>query len=146
MVIALLALLGVNLIVLVVLLVAVVGRKRWVSRQPDVFQGRARSVSGKVDGLRPKWRRGYGRWVRDILVWTKGPFYFWNVILPLDRSEGDRPAEPDELRRLGEDPLVMRLRSGEATVEVAARGKDRGLLLGPDRSPVDDSDDVGLGR
>jgi len=37
MLIALLALLGVNLIVIVVLLAGVLSRKRWITRQPGAF-------------------------------------------------------------------------------------------------------------
>ena len=58
MLIALLALLGVNLIVIVVLLALVLSRKRWVKRQPGSFRGVIRVSSGEVDGLRTKWGRG----------------------------------------------------------------------------------------
>jgi hypothetical protein len=73
MVIALLAVLGVDLIVIVVLPGAVVTRRRWVSRQPGAFKGAIRVVEGEVSGLGGKWKRGYGRWVRDVLVWAKAP-------------------------------------------------------------------------
>ena len=69
MLIALLALIGVDLITLVVLLGFVIARKRWVKRQPGVFPSSIRVTSGEIDGFRPKWRRGYGRWVHDVLVW-----------------------------------------------------------------------------
>ena len=39
MLIALLAVLGVDLIVVVVLLASVISRKRWVGRQPGAFRG-----------------------------------------------------------------------------------------------------------
>jgi hypothetical protein len=84
MLIALLALLGVNLIVIVVLLASVLSRKRWVMKQPGAFRGAIRVAGGEIDGLRPKWGRGYGHWVRDILVWTKGPFLFRNELVPTD--------------------------------------------------------------
>ena len=42
MAIALLVVLGVDLIVLVVSLAFVLGRKRWVTRQPGVFHGAIR--------------------------------------------------------------------------------------------------------
>jgi hypothetical protein len=58
MLIALLVLLGVNLAVVVVLLAAVLSRKRWVMHQPGSFRGVIRVSSGEVDGLRPKWGRG----------------------------------------------------------------------------------------
>src|SRR3954453_15968865 len=137
MLIALLALLGVNLIVIVVLLAGVLARKRWVRSQPGGFKGVARGVSGDARGFRPKGRRGYGRWVRGVLVWTKGPFFFWNELLPVDSVAGERPARAGEGRRLGDEPVVVTLMSGDGTVDVAAKGEDRGLLLGPYDGSVD---------
>ena len=136
MLIALLALLGVNLIALIVLAAFVFTRKRWVKRQPGAFRGAIRVSGGKVDGLKPKWRRGYGHWVRDVLVWTKGPFLFRNELVPADGLDEQRPAGPDEVKRLGDHPTVVRVRTGTATVEVAARGEDAELLLGPYRTPA----------
>src|SRR3954464_11764357 len=137
MLIALLAVLGVDLAVIVVLLAFVLSRKRWVMRQPGSFRGVIRVGSGEVDGLGSKWGRGYGRWVRDVLVWTKAPFLFRNEIVAADGLEQQRPAGPDEVKRLGDQPIVMRLRSGSATVEVAAHSDESELLLGPYGTPVD---------
>jgi hypothetical protein len=120
MVIALLAVLGVNLVVLVAFAAFVLSRKRWVKRQPGAFHGVIRVASGEIDGLRPKWGRGYGHWVRDILVWTKGPFLFRNELVAADDLQERRPALP-----------VIRVRTGSATIEVAAAGRDAELLLGP---------------
>lgn len=139
MLIALLALLGVNLVVLVVFVGVALSRKRWVRRQPGAFPGKVRIRSGEIAGIRSTWRRGYGRWVGEILVWTKGPFFFWNVLMPVDRSEGEREAGPGEIKRLGDEVLVTRLRSGDATVEVAAGGEHRDLLVGPYGEPLDDA-------
>jgi hypothetical protein len=58
MLIALLAILGVNLIVIAVLLAFVLLRKRWVKRQPGSFRGVIRVSHGEIDGLRSKWGRG----------------------------------------------------------------------------------------
>ena len=131
MVIALLAVLGVNLIVLVVLVGSVVSRKRWVRLEPGAFPGVVRTVDGEIRGLGPKWHRGYGRWVRDVLVWTKGPFLFRNELVAADGLEGQRPGRSDEVKHLGDHPVVIRVRSGDATVEVAAGRADSRLLLGP---------------
>ena len=136
MLIALLALLGVNLIVLVVLAGFVFTRKRWIKRQPEAFRGAIRVTGGRVDGLKPKWRRGYGRWVRNVFVWTKGPLLFRNELVPADGLDEQRPARPDEVKRLGEHPTVIRVRTGRATVEVAAHGENAELLLGPYRTPA----------
>jgi hypothetical protein len=133
MLIALLAILGVNLIVIVVLLASVLSRKRWVKRQPGSFRGVIRVSSGEIDGLGPKWGRGYGRWVRDVLVWTKAPFFFRNELVPADGLEQQRPAGPDEVKRLGDHPVIVQLRTDSATVEVAAHDEEIEQLLGPFR-------------
>ena len=130
MVIALLAVLGVNLIVLVALVGSVVSRKRWVRHEPGAFPSVVRTVDGEIRGLGPTWHRGYGRWVRDVLVWTKGPFLFRNELVAADSLDGPRRAEPNEVKRLDE-PVVVRVRDGAATVEVAAQSDDAELLIGP---------------
>ena len=130
MLIALLALLGVNLIVIVVLLAGVLSRKRWITRQPGVFTGAVRVVDGEVPGLDVKWKRGYGRWVKDILVWTKAPFLFRNELVVADSLiSGARPAEPGEVKRLGKHPTVLTVAvEGGARIELAsADGPDRAL-------------------
>jgi hypothetical protein len=137
MLIALLALLGVNLIVIVVLLAFVLSRKRWVKRQPGSFRGVIRVSSGEVDGLRAKWGRGYGRWVRDVLVWTKAPFFFRNELVAVEGMNEQRAAGPDEVKRLGDHPIVVRLTLGSARVEVAAQNENGALLRGPYGEPID---------
>jgi hypothetical protein len=131
MLIALLAVLGVNLIVIVVILGVTLSRKRWVKRQPGAFHGAIRVVDGEIDGLKPKWRRGYGRWVRDVLIWTKAPFLFRNEVLAADGLDEQRPAASDEVKRLGDHPVVVRVRIGSAMVELAAHESDAELALDP---------------
>ena len=136
MLIALLAVLGVDVGVILALLAFVLVRRRWVTRQPGSFRGAVRVASGEVDGLRTRWGRGYGRWVRDVLVWTKAPFLFRNELVAADDLDEQRRARPDEIKRLGDDAVVVQLRIGSATVEVAADNSDRVLLLGPYHEPV----------
>jgi hypothetical protein len=139
MLIALLAVLGVDLWVVVVLLAVVLTRRRWVSRQPGAFKGAIRVTEGEVPGLGTRWRRGYGRWVRDILVWTRAPFLFRNELVLAEALAGEaRAAEPGEVRRLGKDPAVVRLVvDGGARVEVAASAGGRAQVPGPfaERTP-----------
>jgi hypothetical protein len=137
MLIALLAVLGVNLIVLVAFAAFVFSRKRWVKRQPGAFRGVIRVADGKVDGLGSKWGRGYGRWIREVLVWTKAPFLFRNELVATDKLDEQRPARTHEVKRLGDHPGVIRVTAEGATVEVAGRAEDTELLLGPYREPVD---------
>jgi hypothetical protein len=136
MLIALLALLGVDLIVLVAFIAVVLMRKRWVKRQPGAFRGAIRVSDGEIDGLRGKWSRGYGRWVRDVLVWTRGPFLFRNELVPADGLDGQPRADHDNIKRL-DHPFVGRVKAGAATVEVAAESDDVELLLGPYRPPAE---------
>jgi len=130
MLIALLALIGVDLIVIVVLLAGVLGRKHWITRQPGAFKGAVRVVDGDVPGLGVKWTRGYGRWVRDILVWTKAPFLFRNELVLADSLlTGARAAKPGEVKRLGKHPTVLVVAvEGGGRIDIAsADGPERAL-------------------
>lgn len=133
MVIALLVVLGVDLIVLVVFLAFVLGRKRWVTRQPGSYHGALRVTNGVAGGFRPKWTRGYGRWVRDVLVWTKAPFLFRNELIAIDSVGEHRPAAPGDVKRLGSDPIIVVLKAGTPTVEIAAHSDDPDRVPGPFR-------------
>jgi hypothetical protein len=101
MLIALLIALGVDLAVVVVFAVFVFGRRRWLKRQPGEFAGAIRVSAGAVGGLSPKWKRGSGRWVRDVLVWSKAPFLFRNELIPVDRLCGEQPVHAG-VKRLGD--------------------------------------------
>ncbi len=142
MLIALLLVLGVDLVVIVAFVVAVVARKRWIRQRAGVFRGAMRVADGEIDGLRATWSRGYGRWVRDVLVWSKAPFLFRTQLLAVDELTGERAANRGEVRRLGDRPAVVRVVSGENTVELAVEGDQIDLLLGPFAR----SADVGRGR
>jgi len=133
MLIAVLALLGIDLIVIVVFLGFVLGRKRWVRRQPGAFKGAIRLADGELEGISPKWRRGYGHWVRDVFVWTKGPFLYRNELVPADGIEEQRPAASGEVKRLGDNPTVTRVKVGGAVIEVATQAEDAERMLGPFR-------------
>ena len=51
MLIALLIVLGIDLIVIVAFVVVVVGRRRWLQRQPGQFVGAVRVTNGELDGI-----------------------------------------------------------------------------------------------
>jgi hypothetical protein len=133
MLIALLVVLGVDLWVIVALLSVVLTRRRWVSRQPGAFKGAIRVIEGDVPGLRPRWKRGYGRWVRDILVWTKAPLLFRNEMVLADGLAGEaRDAKPGEVRWLGKHPAVVPLVvEGGARIEVVASADGQERASGP---------------
>jgi hypothetical protein len=129
MLIALLAVLGVDLIVLVAFVAVVLSRKRWVRHQPGTFAGVIRVVDGEVAGLGPSWHRGYGRWIRDVLVWTRAPFLFRNELVPADALDGQRPARPGEVKRLGDDPCVVTFAAGTSRIQVGVRAADLARAL-----------------
>jgi hypothetical protein len=131
MLIALLVVLGVNLILVGVVATFVFGRRRWLKRQPGEFAGAIRVSHGAVDGLGPRWKRGSGRWVRDVLVWSKSPLMFRNELVPIDRLAGEHRAEDGEVKRLGDEPVVIELTSNGATIEVAAKVEHRARATGP---------------
>ena len=133
MLIALLAVLGVDLIVIVVVAAGVLSRRRWISRQPGAFRGAIRVADGELHGLGPKWSRGYGRWVRDVLVWTKAPLLFRNELVVVDGMDEERTAVAGEVKRLGDHPIVVAFSSGPTRVEIAASGEQRDLLVGAER-------------
>jgi hypothetical protein len=135
MLIALLLALGVDLIVVVAFAAFVVGRRLWLKRQPGEFAGAIRVSSGDVDGLSPKWKRGSGRWVRDVLVWSKAPLMFRNEVIPVDRLPGEPQADADGVKRLGDKPVVIEFASGGAKIKVAARAEHRALVTGPVTTP-----------
>ena len=87
--------------------------------------------SGNVDGLSRKWKRGSGRWVRDVLVWTRAPLMVRNELVPVDRLCGEHPGHADGLKRLGDKPVVNEFASGSATIEVAGRAEHHALVTGP---------------
>jgi hypothetical protein len=87
---------------IVVLVAVVLARGRRVSRQPGAFRGVIRVTGGEVPGLGMKWRRGYGCWVREILVWTTAPFLCREELVVADAAAGAaRAADPGEVRCLG---------------------------------------------
>ena len=130
MLIALLVILGVDLIVIVAFAALVFGRRRWLKRQPGAFAGAIRVSGGEIDGLSPKWKRGSGRWVRDVLVWSKAPLMFRNQLVAVDRVSGEHQARAGEVKRLGEKPVVVEFMADGARIEVAAKAEHRALVAG----------------
>jgi uncharacterized protein DUF2550 len=127
--IALLVVLGVDLMVVIAIAVLVISRKRWLKRQAGVFTGAVRVSSGDVEGLGPKWKRGSGRWVTDVLVWSKAPLLLRSVLIPVDGIAGQRQANAGEVKRLGDDALVAEFKVAGAAIELAARAEDSDRVL-----------------
>ena len=131
MLIALLAVLGVDLIVIVVFIVIVVGRRRWVRHQPGSFAGIAQVVDGEVHPLGSRARRGYGRWVRDVLVWTPGPLCLQNALAPIDAVDGDPTPVTSHVRRLGDNPQTVTVTGDGTRIQITVRSQDVPLVTAP---------------
>lgn len=131
MLIALLAVLGVDLIVIAAIALAQIGRRRWLARR-GAFPARVWLVQGKSDELSEKKRMGRARWIRNVLVFSPAPFFVSNNILLIDGVQGaPRPAPPGEVKRLGSDPVIFLLATDGATVALAARGEHRQVAIAP---------------
>lgn len=130
MLIALLAVLGVELIVIVAIAALMLGRKRWVKRQPGSFAGAIRVTGGEIDGLGPKWKRGSAHWVRDVLVWNKAPLLLTNQLVAVNRISEEREAKEGEVKHLGDKPIVVAFDADGAEIEVAAKPEQAALVKG----------------
>ena len=86
-----------------------------------------------MPGPRAQWKRGYGHWIRDILIWTNKSFLFRNEVVLADGLAGEvRAARPGEIRRLGKQPAVVPLAvEGDARIEVAVSADGRERAPGP---------------
>lgn len=138
MLIALLAVLGVDLVVVAGVAAAAVSRRAWVSRQPGAFKGAVRVTGGEVAGFGPRWKRGFGRWVGEVLVWAKAPSLIRNELVAAGGLAGEvRPAAAgDKVRRLGHGPVIVPVTAAGARIEVAAPADRRDRALGPFAGPA----------
>ena len=131
MLVALLAVLGVNLLALIALLAAMLGRRHWLAGRPGAFRGAVRVVDGEAKGLRRRWRAGYGRWVRDVFVWTQAPLLLRTVLLPVDAVSAARPLAPKEVRRPRGLAATATFTAGHVLFDVAVREQDEPSAFRP---------------
>jgi hypothetical protein len=68
--------------------------------------------------------------------WSKAPLMFRNELIAVDRLAGQGKAQADDVKRLGNKPVVLEFASDDAHVEVASRAEDRALVTGPMTNPV----------
>jgi hypothetical protein len=135
MVWALLAILGVPLWLVVGGLAAAMWNRRQFRNTPGVFRAKVRLTSGALDGLSESWPpvAAYARWVHDVLLVNKGLALVRTLPLPIAAAEGPvEEADPHEVKRLGDNPILMQLRlDNGATIQLAAPGEARAVAYGP---------------
>jgi hypothetical protein len=105
----------------------------WAADEPSPAWPTGRRCPRRVPGVGTRWMRGYGRWVREILVWTKAPLLFRNELVEADAAAGAaRAAKPGEVRRVGKHAAIVALAvGGGARIEVAASADGRERAAGP---------------
>ena len=133
MLIALLAVLGVDLVAIACLVAILLSRRAWVSSQPGAVKGAVRVTDGEVPGFRRKWKRGFGRWVGGVLVWAKAPSLLWNELVEADPiAAGARETVPgDKVKRLGSKPVIVTVgTAGGGRIEIATAAGRRDRELG----------------
>ena len=128
--VALLVVLGVDLIIVVAFAALVFGRRQWLKRQPGEFAGAIGVSSGDVDGLSPKWKRGAGSWVRDVLVWNEAPLMLTNPAGSGRPDLGGASGERRRVKRLGDKPIIIEFVADGADIEVAAKPEQRPRVTG----------------
>jgi hypothetical protein len=130
-IIALLALLGVSLWAILALVALVITRRRWIKRQPGAFHCAARRIEGETPRVgRRRWRRGWGRRTGAVFVWDPTPGLVGSSLLRAVNVGDSRPAEPGEIRRMGDAPAIVEVTlSDGATIAVAVRDEDAARSL-----------------
>jgi hypothetical protein len=107
----------------------VIGR---AADEPSPAWPAGRRCLRQVPGAETRWRRGCGRWVREILIWTKAPLLFRNELVVADAAAGAaRAAKPGEVRGVGKHAAMVALAGGGARIEVAASADGRERAAGP---------------
>lgn len=133
MIIALLALLGVDLVVILALLGAMLYRRRTVKGRRGAFKGKLRVAEGELEGFSSDWKTGYGHWVRDVLVWNPAPFFFRTQLVPIDGTDtsGIQTAT-GRIKGVGKRPVVVPLLGeNRRRFELATADDDHDLALAP---------------
>ena len=135
MIIAILALLGVPLWLVLGWLAAGIWHRRQVKQLPGAFEFKVRMVSGTYrnvdDSL--KGRPGMALSAHDIIIVEKGLLIPRNLHFRVaDGVQPPQPADPDQVKLLGDSPVTMQFRLDDGEViKVAAPGDQAELARGP---------------
>jgi hypothetical protein len=81
--------------------------------------------------MSPNWKHGSGRWVRDVLVWSKAPLMLRNELVPVDHLACEQHARGGEVKRLGDKPFVIEFASDGASIQVAVKAAQQAPVTGP---------------
>ena len=139
MAIALLVFLGIPIWFVIVLIGVAVMRRRWLQSRPGTFPCAARVATGQLDLIGEQWKRGFGRWEHDVVIFAKVPslYSFTGATVSSLDAAGVRPAQPKEVRFMGDSLVVVPfvLASG-ARLEVAVKPEHLPRAAGPFQAPA----------
>jgi hypothetical protein len=124
---AILALLGVPLWLIAIGIASIVYRNRALHARENNIAVRLRRVGEK------RWKRGNAVWTHDVFCFRGLPAAWSEALLWVCTASTNDPAGDDihKLRRMKEPSIALFTCPDGETVEVAANGADRRLLLGP---------------
>ena len=128
MLVAIGALLGVPLWILLGWLAGGLWHRHEIKQLPGLFKTKVRLVSGTYRHTGENFPRMTGNaiWAHDVLILEKG------LLIPrtmhfevAEALQPPQPADPEQIKGLGDSPITMQFRLDEGVViEVAARGED----------------------
>jgi hypothetical protein len=132
---ATLALLGVPLWIVAGGLAVMFWSRSKFKKQDGVFATKMRLESGSAPGVGEKWppMSSFALWVHDVLLVHKGLGLMNTSPLGVAGLEGSgEGVDPEEVKRLGENPVILRFRlDNGAVLQMAASGEALELVQGP---------------
>ena len=132
---ALLALLGVPQWIVVGGLALSLWQRSKFKKQEGVFPTKIRLESGTAPGVSEKWppMSSFAVWVHDVLLVHKGLGLISTFPLGVEAPKGAvESADPEEVKRLGENLVLLRFRlDGGAVLAMAVPAESKALAQGP---------------
>ena len=123
-----LVLLGVPLWMLAGMLILIFWNSKRVKKQPGSFPVKVRHETDPDSNEKSKWPRGvsYAQWVHDVLILRKGPGLMLTIPYGIKGVEGSpQDADPDEVKKLGDHPIVIRVLLDDGSILMVAVRKLR---------------------
>jgi hypothetical protein len=126
------ALLGIPLWLIIAAGFFIWWRFRMIRKDPRSVRVALRVAEGEVANVKDTWKRGYIVWESDVLIWAKIPSLLKLTAVQGASVSGLGPADPDEVKKMGDDPRRgdLLLASG-AVLELAWNDEDAESALGP---------------
>jgi hypothetical protein len=135
MLVAIGALLGVPVWILLGWLAGGLWHRHEINQLSDLFKTKVRMVSGTYRHTDDSFPRmaGHAIWAHDVLILEKGLLIPRTLHFKVDDGvRPPQPADPDQVKGLGDKPVTMQYRiDGGGIIEVAAQGEDAEDARGP---------------